>query len=626
MVHGLERRTQFLTSLSAGLLLLAFAADSAAQQQPSPRRGPSVQPVESFVTVVVSVRESSGTPLSGGAFVKLYSDFSGVHLTEATRDGSTATFPSIKAGEYEIEVNSAGYKTAVEHASVIPGGSSYPIFVYMRSESEVAPETAKGGAPIMTPRLQAEIDKGLDKMKHQQYDAARTHFERAATMAPGNPDIQFLLGMVEYREQRFGAARVKFEAAVAIYPAHERSLVALGELFVRTGEPTRAAEVLEKAYRINGADWRTHLLLAQAYWAKGEYEKATAHAARAAELGKEAGAMAKLLLGRIRASQGRKAEARATFENIMRDFPADPAAREAKSELAALDKRVVPANRERRVPAADPPAEVLPVLPLLVRGWAPPDIDAKEYPVVADVKCAPQDLMERTQRRGAKQLANFERFVATERVEHQEIDGNGNPGAMRLRDFNYLVFIQRSVQGSVYLEEERDGGQNLNAFPTSLASTGLVGLGVHLFDREYVSDFMYTCEGLGQWRAQPAWQIRFEQRKDVESHIRTWRNNRGLFPVPLKGRVWVAANSYDVLHIETDLREPQSLLELNRDHLVIDYGPVQFEGGKTSLWLPWYAELFMELHGKRYHHRHTLTNYALFSVDTTHSVSAPKEN
>jgi hypothetical protein len=40
---------------------------------------------------------------------------------------------------------------------------------------------------------------------------------------------------------------------------------------------------------------------------------------------------------------------------------------------------------------------------------------------------------------------------------------------------------------------------------------------------------------------------------------------------------------------------------------------------------PWYAELFMELHGKRYHHRHTLTNYALFSVDTTHSFSAPKE-
>jgi tetratricopeptide (TPR) repeat protein len=629
MVHGRERGTQFLISLLAGMLLLAFSVDSTAQQPPSsPRRESSSQPMDSSATVVVSVRESSGMPLPDGAFVKLYSNFSGVHLTEATRDGSTATFPSIQGGEYEIEVSSVGYKTAVEHASVMAGGSRYPIFIYMHSESEVAPETPKGGAPIMAPRLQTEIDKGLDKMKHQQYDAARTHFEKAATMAPGNPDIQFLLGMVEYLQQRFDAARVKFEAAVAIYPAHERSLVALGELFVRLRQPTQAADVLERAYRINGADWRTHLLLAQAYGAKGEYEKAAAHAARAADLGKEAGAMAKLLLGRIRASQGRTVEARAMFENIIRDFPTDAAVRDAKSELAALDKRIAAAkaDMEKREPTADPPAALLPVLPLLVRAWAPPDVDAKEYPVVADVTCAAHDLLERTQRRGAKQLANFERFVATERVEHQEIDANGNPGPMRVRDFNYLVFIQRPKQGSVYLEEERDGGQNLAAFPTSLASTGLVGLGVQLFDPQYVNDFMYTCEGLGQWRAQPAWQIRFEQRKEMESHIRTWRNGHGLFSVPLKGRVWVAANSYDVLHIETDLREPQALLELNRDHLVIDYGPVQFEKGKTSLWLPWYAELFMELHGKRYHHRHTLTNYALFSVDTTHSVSAPKEN
>jgi tetratricopeptide (TPR) repeat protein len=628
MVQGLARRTQFLIPLSAGLLLFSFAADSAAQQPPSSsRRESSAQPMESSVTVVVSVRESSGMPLPDGAFVKLYSNFSGVHLTEATRDGSTATFPGIQGGEYEIEVSSSGYKTAVEHASVMAGGSRYPIFVYMRSESEVAPEIGKGGAPIMTPRLRAEIDKGLDKMNHQQYDAARAHFEKAATMAPGNPDIQFLLGMVEYRQQRFNAARVKFEAAIAIYPAHERSLVALGELFVRTGEPTRAAEVLERAYRINGADWRTHLLLAQAYGASGEYEKAAGHAARAAELGKEAGAMAKLLLGRIRVSQGRKAEARSTFESVIRNFPADPAAREARAELAALDKSVsAKADTEIRPPAAVSAVAVLPALPLLVRAWAPPDIDAKEYPVVADVTCAQQDLMERAQRRGAKQLANFERFVATERVEHQEIDGNGNPGPMRVRDFNYLVFIKRPKPGFVYLEEERDGGQNLESFPTSLASTGLVGLGVHLFDPQYASDFTYSCEGLGQWRAQPAWQLRFEQRKDTESRIRTWRNRRGRFAVPLKGRVWIATNSYDVLHIETDLREPQPLLELNRDHLAIDYGPVQFENGKTSLWLPWYAELFMELHGKRYHHRHTLTNYALFSVDTTHSVSAPKEN
>jgi hypothetical protein len=60
------------------------------------------------------------------------------------------------------------------------------------------------------------------------------------------------------------------------------------------------------------------------------------------------------------------------------------------------------------------------------------------------------------------------------------------------------------------------------------------------------------------------------------------------------------------------------------EHLVIDYGAVNFEHGKTSLWLPWHADMYMQLHNKSYHHRHTLTNYALFSVDTDHQISAPK--
>jgi hypothetical protein len=104
----------------------------------------------------------------------------------------------------------------------------------------------------------------------------------------------------------------------------------------------------------------------------------------------------------------------------------------------------------------------------------------------------------------------------------------------------------------------------------------------------------------------------------------SWRNNHGVFPVALKGRAWISSTTYDVIHLETDLRDPMTQLELDRDHMALDYGPVNFNHGETSLWLPWYAEMYMQLHGKRYHHRHTLTNYALFSVDTDNKIDAPK--
>jgi TolA-binding protein len=602
--------------------------------QRSPQGGQAAGiPHEMLVTVVVSVRERGGMPLQGSAFVKLSSDFIGLHLTAPTQDGGAATFPSIRTGDYQLEVNSAGYKTATEAATVLPSYSSYNVYVYLTPESAPGSTSVAPGKTTMTPHLQSEIDKGLDKMRHQQFDAARMHFDKAAKMAPGNPDVQYLLGMLEYYQQHYDLARTKLESAVAIAPSHERALVTLGEMQLRSGQTSLAAQTLEKAYVVNGADWRTHYLLAFAYAEQKEFEKAVAHAHHAADLGgRDHGVSARVLLGRILVTENKISEAKQVFDGVIRDFPNEAAAKEAKAALTALDKPAVTAaataatNAASTAPSAAIPApQPAPAPPAVIRPWAPPDVDAKEYVVAPDVPCSTDQLLQRTQARTMKQIANFEKFLATEHIEHQDVDAYGNQGPVKAKDFTYLVFIRKTKKDSFFLDEERDGGENLSAFPTSLASRGLVGLGVFLFAPDYESDVTYRCQGLAEWRGQAAWEIRFEQRKEIASRLMTWRNIHGIFPVALKGRVWVAANSYDLLHIETDLREPIPQLELERDHLSIDYGPVKFDHGKTSLWLPWYAELYLQVHGKRYHHRHTLTNYALFSVYTDHQINAPQE-
>ena len=580
---------------------------------------------ETPVDVLVSVREPSGMPLAGNAIVKLYSE-RGVHLTMPTQDNSTATFPKILEGEYDIEVTAIGYKTAKEHASVFAGGTTCTVYVYLHSESESSSANVAPSGAVMTPRLQAEIDKGLDKMRRHQYDAARAQFEKAAKMAPGNPDIQYLLGMLEYTQEHFDAARTKFQAALSINPSHERSLLSLGELQLRTGDAATAAETLEKAYQINGADWRTHWLLANAYAQQKNYEKALPHATRAAELGKDHAAPAWMLLGQILLQEQKPEEAKRAFETLIRSFPNDPAVPEAKIQLAALDKPVVAtvSNVQPPQPVPQPPAAPAPP-PAPMRAWAPPDIDSKEYPAVQDVACSESDLVQRTQAKMMRQLGNFEKFLATEHIEHQEVNAYGVPGPVREKDFNYLIFVQHPRPGMSFLDEKRDGGENLGSFPTSLATQGLAALALSVFDPSYEADLTYKCEGLGTWRGKAVWRLRFEQKKDVPSRIRLWTNSHGTYSIPLKGRVWIAASSYDVLHIETDLREPVKDIELTRDHLLIDYGPVKFEHSATSLWLPWDAEMFMELRGKRYHHTHTLRNYMLFSVDTGNAIAKPKQ-
>jgi tetratricopeptide (TPR) repeat protein len=590
-------------------------------QRPSDPSSLSEEPVD----VNVSVREPNGMPLDGYATVTLSSP-SGLHLTASTEGNSTATFPQIFPGEYDIEVSAAGYKTVSERASVFGGGSSSVVYVYLHRESEGASGSAAPTGTLMTPQLRAEVDKGLDKMRRRQYDAAREHFEKAAKMAPGNPDIQYLLGILENAEEHFDAARAKFQAALAIYPSHERSLISLGELELRTGDAAGAAQTLEKAYELNGADWRTHWLLANAYVRQKDYEKALPHATSAAELGKDHAAPAWMLLGEILVHEEKRPEAKKAFETIVRSFPNDAAVPEAKNRLAALDKAALTRVSDPLPPSPEPEAMPLPTAPpAAVRPWAPPDIDSKEYPVAEDVACSERDLVRRTQTKMMRQLGNFEKFLATEHIEHQEVDANGIPGTVREKDFDYLIFVEHPRPGMSFLNEKRDGGENLGSFPTSLATQGLAALALSVFDPHYEGDLIYKCEGLGSWRGKAVWRLRFEQRKEVPSRIRLWENSRGTYPIPLKGLVWIAASSYDVLHIETDLREPVKDLELTRDHLLIDYGPVSFEHSGTTLWLPWDAEMFMELRGKRYHHTHTLRNYMLFSVDTGNVIAKPKQ-
>jgi hypothetical protein len=260
-----------------------------------------------------------------------------------------------------------------------------------------------------------------------------------------------------------------------------------------------------------------------------------------------------------------------------------------------------------------------------VTAWAPPNVDTSAPAVASDVACSAEDVVQRTGINTDRQLENLERFLATEHIQHEEVNKRGEVTQLRDKNFSYMVFIEHSKDGLVFLDEKRDGGTGTDSFPTSLATVGLVSLGVDVFHPGFAKALNFKCEGLGQWRGKAAWVLRFEQKPDTKSYLRLWQTKLKTVEIPLKGRVWVAASSYNVLHVESDLREPMKDLELMRDHLAIDYGPVNFQNGKTELWLPWYADMYLELHGHRYHHNHTLTNFSLFAVDTSDKIALPKD-
>jgi tetratricopeptide (TPR) repeat protein len=640
ILKGNQVRYRFAGVLCWGLLLAAGAsAQQGEDRNPTdvitPMTGTaSFNAVQSTASsnIYVSVREASGLPISQTAMVKLSCPLSNVNLSRAAKDdGPVAHFYSVPFGDCRVEVNASGYKPAKETVEVLQSIThrNQYVFVYLHPESEIA----QAGRPAVVPeKAVKEIDKGIALLQKKKDQEAMAHLNKAAQYAPNNPDVAYLLGMVALDQHNTAAAGQHFQAAVSSSPAHERALLGLGYTQVEMSEWPAAVETLEKVTQLNTNSPRAHLLLANAYAQMQNFQKAQEHAQRADELAPENQAPARTLIGQVLAAEGNRDGAKLVFDGVVRDFPNAPSAAIAKEGLAHLadpaTSIVSTANAGGALPAGKAPATNAALLPSMeaatVTAWAPPNVDTARPAVASDVACSADEVIERTSASTTRQLDNLEKFLATEHIQHEEVNGKGEVSQLRDKNFQYMVFVEHAKDGLVFLDERRDGGKGTDTFPTSLATVGLVSLGVDVFHPGFAKALNFNCEGLGQWRGKAAWIVHFDQKPGMKSYLRLWETQTKTVEVPLKGRVWVAAGSYDVLHVESDLVAPMKDLELTRDHLAIDYGPVSFDNGASELWLPWYADMYLELHGRRYHHSHTLSNFNLFSVNTNSTISGPK--
>jgi len=92
------------------------------------------------------------------------------------------------------------------------------------------------------------------------------------------------------------------------------------------------------------------------------------------------------------------------------------------------------------------------------------------------------------------------------------------------------------------------------------------------------------------------WQVHFRQRPDKPNTIRGYQigENGPSYPVALRGRAWIAADSYQIMRMETDLIAPLPEIRLFTDHTVVEYGPVRFKSRNVEMWLPQSAELYSD--------------------------------
>jgi hypothetical protein len=272
--------------------------------------------------------------------------------------------------------------------------------------------------------------------------------------------------------------------------------------------------------------------------------------------------------------------------------------------------------------------EMSPTLPVPdvpeAASWIPPGVDDVTPDVDPDVECPLPQVIRGVGLRMKQLVTNLEKFSATERVDHFVVDGAVRR-APDVRTFEYVVIVSQNSAGTFLLDEYRNGRVDPTQFQAHIATEGLPAIAL-IFHPLLASDFKFACEGLGQWEKRPAWQVHFIQRPDRQSRIRAYVIGANYYPVPLRGRAWIDPGTYQVVRLESELVNPLKGIDLTKEHLSIEYGPVQFHTQKVQLWLPQSADLYVERQGRRYYRRHTFSNFKIFTVETTQSVQPPKQS
>jgi tetratricopeptide (TPR) repeat protein len=583
-------------------------------------------------TIEVRLRLTDGTQFSGLARVRILTQ-GGPALAENTTDMSgKVTITDLPPGNYIVEGSAPGYLAAKEEVHLEMKWSFVTVSLTMKPDNLGSPkEESRSAVPILAPNARKEVQRGLEAFEKSNLVLARKHFENALAMAPGNPDVQFLMGALEAQEKNFTAADQHLEKAIQIYPDHARSLQLLGELYNQQDRGKDAVPLLEKAVALQDGSWRSHWALGVAYLKTNEPRKAREQAERAIALGKSAAGVAHLLEAQALMDLGQLDAAEISLQAFIHDDPANSYSAKARAALDLVHQRQKDELTTMPLAINDPQRFVaiadlnVSFAPSKDSVWAQPGIDDSVPGVSPNVSCASSQVLHRAGKQVEELMSSLEKFTATEHVNHFTVNRQGDLRSPQIRSFEYVVSVKQLPHGLIGLDEYRDGSLDPAQFPASIATNGLPAMAL-VFHPQMSSDFNFICEGMGQVSGNPAWQVHFQQKPDRPSRIHAYVIAGNYHSVPLKGRAWIDAATYQLARLEFELVKPMPEIHLLRERVSIDYAPVQFRSRNVQLWLPSHADVLVSRDNKAFFRTHSFSNFKLFTVGAGQQLQVLKES
>jgi len=312
-------------ALLGGLCLLTVPAacqDSA--EQGTNMRG-------SRAEISVTVRDKSRQVITAPAVVKLYKN--GALEDQRSTSQGRAFFIPRGLGDFTVTVEAAGYKAAQKEVSIAVA-IQYQEDVYL--ERDATSSEAPGGA-VLAPKAKEALDKGTQALKEGKLEDAQKYIGEAMKLAPGNPDVLYLQGMLYMRQGNWEQAQTTLEKASRMDPNQPRTLAALGMNLVNQKKFAEAIPLLEKSIQLQPASgWETEWALAKAYYYHEQYEQALKMANQALVESQGSSAQAELLLAQCLTVMGRYEDSAQVLREFLKYTTEGPDAKTARHWLERL--------------------------------------------------------------------------------------------------------------------------------------------------------------------------------------------------------------------------------------------------------------------------------------------------
>ena len=286
------------------------------------------------VEIEVTIRDGSKEILSVPANVKLY--LNGTPCGEGSTSNGRIVFLISELGDFTVFVEAAGYKPGQKDAKV-PEPDKVQVEVNLERDPSSSSTAGAAGNPILAPKAQEALDQGMQALRDDNLDAAEKALDQAMQLAPNNPNVLYVQGLLDLKKHDWIKAQGVLEKATQMEPNGARALAALGMALCNQKKYAEAIPPLEKSVQVDPASgWETRWTLAQSYYRSKRYEEALKVSQQAQTESNGQAPQVDLLVAEALTAVGRYEDSASVLRELLKKHSEGPEATTARRYLERL--------------------------------------------------------------------------------------------------------------------------------------------------------------------------------------------------------------------------------------------------------------------------------------------------